>query len=37
MTLCKLVAANNLHHGENWAGAVLVSIALALHSKPKPR
>ena len=30
-------APNNLHHSENWAGAVLVSIALTLHSKPKPR
>jgi hypothetical protein len=27
---------NKLHHSANWAGAVLVSIALALHSKPKP-
>ena len=30
-------ASNNQHHGENWAVAVLVSIPLALHSKPKPR
>lgn len=26
----------NQHHGENWVGAVLVSIPLTLHSKPKP-
>lgn len=31
------VAHNNQHHGENWAVAVLASISLALHSKPKPR
>jgi hypothetical protein len=30
-------SANNQHHGENWAVAVLVSIPLTLHSKPKPR